>query len=363
MKSWGFKREIFDQLVQTSPTKLSSVVDGLIELKKSLSLHLLTKELKKIPQHKIKQTVQGILKLDSTLEIFPASHWVQPISFVPLGKLDKFLDRFSKLPYKPYSNSAVFFLSNLEDTSFQSIISMGSFYKNWDQEIVEFLIQLMTILPDETERNLALQNLEKSINKNEEISLDSLLSLQGNYEEKILLHRNQAEKLNEGVRDNELTIAHGFFEDYWNNVFFEDMCHSFREYNKSSLSNQEIMKTLFPKVEEWNVPSITEAQDKFYELAKSGRPYAKLFNPEPNFFTYEDYFMHVMLPQISDSFREYNKSPLSNQKIMKALFPKVKEGEVPSIPMAQDKFYELAKSGRPYARIFLSGPYGLPEGY
>ncbi|MBX9621852.1 MAG: hypothetical protein K2X28_07525 [Alphaproteobacteria bacterium] len=68
--------------------------------------------------------------------------------------------------------------------------------------------------------------------------------------------------------------------------------------------------------------------------------------------SYEDYFRGDFLQKMGDSFRKYNNSTLSNDAILKVLFPNLPEGEVPSLEIAKVKFSDLAKSGRPYAKLF-----------
>ncbi|MBX9621084.1 MAG: hypothetical protein K2X28_03500 [Alphaproteobacteria bacterium] len=69
--------------------------------------------------------------------------------------------------------------------------------------------------------------------------------------------------------------------------------------------------------------------------------------------SYENYWNKDFLPKMGDSFREYNRAALSNDAILKALFPGLREGEIPDRERAKAKFSELAKAGRPYAKLFM----------
>ncbi|MBX9621311.1 MAG: NUDIX domain-containing protein [Alphaproteobacteria bacterium] len=147
------------------------------------------------------------------------------------------------------------------------------------------------------------------------------------------------------------------YQNYWKE-FLQKMGDSFREYNRSTLSNDAILKALFPSLPEGEVPPLEVAKAKFSELAKGGRPYAKLFTPPESVGSssmdrsYEDYFRGDFLQKMGDSFREYNRSTLSNGAILKVLFPSLREGQIPDREAAKAKFSELAKGERPYAKLF-----------
>ncbi|MBX9621041.1 MAG: hypothetical protein K2X28_03275 [Alphaproteobacteria bacterium] len=135
------------------------------------------------------------------------------------------------------------------------------------------------------------------------------------------------------------------YENYWKD-FLPKMGESFRGYNHSPLPDAEILKVLFPGLREGEVPSLEVAKAKFSELAKGGRPYAKLFTPpesvgsssesssgssrsESMGSSYEEYFRGDFLQKMGNSFRKYNNSTLSDDAILKVLFPNLPEGEVP----------------------------------
>ncbi|MBX9621951.1 MAG: hypothetical protein K2X28_08045 [Alphaproteobacteria bacterium] len=149
------------------------------------------------------------------------------------------------------------------------------------------------------------------------------------------------------------------YEEYFRGEFLQKMGDSFREYNRSTLSNDAILKALFPSLPEGEVPPLEVAKAKFSELAKGGRPYAKLFTPPESVGSssmdrsYEDYFRGDFLQKMGDSFREYNRSTLSNGAILKVLFPSLREGQIPDREAAKAKFSELAKGERPYAKLFM----------
>ena len=64
---------------------------------------------------------------------------------------------------------------------------------------------------------------------------------------------------------------------------------------------------------------------------------------------YRDYFIDEFLPAMGDSFRAYNKSTISNEKILEALFG---SKEIPDIETATKLFADLAKRKRPYANLW-----------
>ncbi|MBX9621803.1 MAG: hypothetical protein K2X28_07270 [Alphaproteobacteria bacterium] len=144
------------------------------------------------------------------------------------------------------------------------------------------------------------------------------------------------------------------YEEYFREEFLPGMGDSFREYNRSTLSNDAILKVLFPGLREGEIPPPEVAKAKFSALAEAGRPYAKLFIPR---LSYEGYFREEFLPRMGDSFREYNRSTLSNDEILKVLFPGLREGEIPPPEVAKAKFLALAEAGRPYAKIFTPLPF------
>ncbi|MBX9621493.1 MAG: hypothetical protein K2X28_05650 [Alphaproteobacteria bacterium] len=172
------------------------------------------------------------------------------------------------------------------------------------------------------------------------------------------------------------STSHGSLEanpytEYWRG-FLPKMGDSFREYNKSSLSDDEIMKVLFPLVPSGQFPDLETARQKFSLLAQGNRPYAQLFNPpstseagefelssamssptdDPSLPSPYTEYWKEFLPKMGDSFREYNKSSLSDDEIMKVLFPLVPSGQFPDLETARQKFSLLAQANRPYAQLF-----------
>lgn len=67
--------------------------------------------------------------------------------------------------------------------------------------------------------------------------------------------------------------------------------------------------------------------------------------------TYEDYFREF-LPKMGDSRRAYNNFQRTDKEILAILFPGLPHGTYPDQETATKKFAELARNGRPYAKLF-----------
>ncbi|MBX9620522.1 MAG: hypothetical protein K2X28_00565 [Alphaproteobacteria bacterium] len=114
----------------------------------------------------------------------------------------------------------------------------------------------------------------------------------------------------------------------------------------SSYSDSRFLDSLF-KLDQL-VPQINQDYGSARSIASTSGP----SRSESMDRSYEDYFRGEFLQRMGDSFREYNRSTLSDDAILKVLFPNLPEGEVPSLEVAKARFSELAKAGRPYAKLF-----------
>jgi hypothetical protein len=181
--------------------------------------------------------------------------------------------------------------------------------------------------------------------------------------------RSYAQGFNPPQADAVLPLVKTAYDEYFKN-FLPEMVKGFKDYNKGDpsiarLNDFEILKKLFPSVKkEGEYPDLETAKQKFADLAKAGRPYARGFNPLqadavlPLVKTaYDEYFKNF-LPEMVTGFKDYNKgdakvSKMSNFEILKILFPDVKkEGDYPNLETAKQRFTALAKAGRPYAQGF-----------
>ncbi|MBX9621738.1 MAG: hypothetical protein K2X28_06930 [Alphaproteobacteria bacterium] len=225
-------------------------------------------------------------------------------------------------------------------------------------QLIKYRTTIDNINPELFPSTIAFQLSEKVIKEDASYKLIINHRTMG-LNTKVILYEQQ------DIDARKVTLRNIFsYQAYWEK-FLPELGREFRDYNKVQYSDlkpppsdNEIVDILFGKSRPNRIPDFMIAKQRFEGLAKADRPYAKIFNPPEQIPTYEEYW-EKFLPELGREFRDYNKvqysdlkPPPSDDEIVDILFGKSRPNRFPDFMIAKQRFEGLAKTDRPYAKIF-----------